>query len=348
MIFDRESWERICKGFFVQDCTIGFEHGRLGFQLVEESNADHLEEWRTRFLAVKLDEPMEFRFFSQTGNNLSFAQMATSWAPSQTEFLLVDTFRNVLSYKPKTYKSEEPVIPFDGRGYGYADAGKVGSAIIRLARVGTTVYAIGAPLRIFQRMPNQKWFEHKGIPMPAGLKSKDDDIVAAALRGSNLYDLAGFSESDMYAVGDDGIVWHFNGKIWKQLAFPSNLRLQTVVCAGDGNVYITDIRGSLWKGRNESWKKIVTADMSIPFADSAWFAGRLWCAHDYGMWVVEGKEFVAAHMAISNPIPSNVALHAHRIDVSPDGTKMLVCGGHGAAMYDGKKWEILFSGFDFE
>ncbi len=120
---------------------------------------------------------MDKRFYALEGDSLSFSTISSAWEPNQTEFLLVDTGRRLWTYKPKTYNGIEPPIPFDGKGYGYADAGQVGCAIARVTRVEGTVFAVGAPLRIFQRMPNQQWHEHKGIPMPAGLLSKDDEVI---------------------------------------------------------------------------------------------------------------------------------------------------------------------------
>ncbi|WP_338848502.1 hypothetical protein V8J88_06345 [Massilia sp. W12] len=349
MFYNKYMWEQIFKGYMVRDCTLGFEHGRIGFYLVPDDDREHLDYgWYTRFVAVKLSNPIEKRFYVRGGDNLDLARLSAAWEPNQTEFLLVDVGRSLWSYKPNAYKGSEPEIPFDGKGYGYAAAGEVGCSISRVTRVEGTVFAVGGPTRIFQRMPNQQWYEHKGIPLPAGLSSKDDDVITETLGNSNFFDLAGFSLKDMYVVGDAGQIWHFNGNIWKSLAFPSNLTLQTVTCGGDGQVYITDIRGSLWQGRGERWKLLHKGNTSIPYADSAWFKNRFWCANDYGMMVLEDGKLVAAHQAKQDPIPTEIALHAHRIDVSPDGKQMLVCGGSGAALHNGERWELLFSGYEFE
>lgn len=349
MIFDQQSWDMIMKGFFVRDCTLGYEDGRLGFLLVEEAfDAQELEEGvRTRFISVRPWEPVATRFFSMSGRNLSFATVTCAWKPSQTEFVVVDSGRNVWSYKPKTYKGDESRIPFDGRGYGYGETDEIGCAIIKMVRVGTTIYALGTVFRIFERLENQKWMEVKDIPIPDAFKSKDPDKIIPAISDSDFWDMAAFSPSDMYAVGGAGTVWHRQGSQWRQRAFPTNLRLHTVVCAGDGNVYITDIRGSVWQGREDRWKLIVKADMNLPFVDSAWFDGRLWCANDYGAWVLENGKLVSAHAAKHKPMPVSAAIHAHRLDVSPDGRKMLVAGGHGASLYDGETWELLFDGSSF-
>lgn len=348
MIITKELWEEFFAGYMIRDCTYGFADGRMGFYLVEETDSHHLNDgWKTRFVAVNMEQRVEKRFFSMETDELSFSRISCAWAPNQTEFIMVDSSRSVVSYKPKVYDDGESRIPFDGRGYGYEDVGEIGCSIYNLVRVNKTVFAVGAPLRIFERKPDQQWFEQKGIPIPEQLKSKDEDKITAALDTCMLIDLAGFSETDMYAVGGGGAVWHFNGNKWRNLEFPTNNRLYTVACGGDGVVYITDIRGSLYKGHGSKWELVVRMDQSLPFANSAWFDGRLWCANDYGMYVLEGKELVAAHKARKDPIPTQVALYCHRIDVSPDGTKMLACGGNGAALCDGSNWEILFSDLDF-
>ncbi|UOD33629.1 hypothetical protein INH39_30585 [Massilia violaceinigra] len=151
----------------------------------------------------------------------------------------------------------------------------------------------------------------------------------------------------MYAVGGGGSVWHYNGSEWVRLPFPTDRRLHTVTCAADGYVYITDIQGSLWKGRNSKWQQILRRGQSLPFVDSAWFNGTLWCANDYGMYVLEGSELIACHQSKIHRVPDAVALVSHRIDVSPDGKRMLVCGIHGAAMHDGTQWDMLFTAEDF-
>ncbi|EDW5023021.1 hypothetical protein QNC52_004520 [Salmonella enterica] len=152
----------------------------------------------------------------------------------------------------------------------------------------------------------------------------------------------------MYAVGGMGTVYHFDGKKWQQIAFPTNKLLYTVCCGGDGFVYIADFDGAIWKGRDEKWTKIINGAMSMPFLDMGWFDGRLWCASDYGIWVLEDEKLVLAMYAKHKPIPPEVAVLSKRIDVAPDGTVMVVCGYRGAAIYDGNEWNVLFDSMEFE
>ncbi|NHZ40887.1 hypothetical protein [Massilia aquatica] len=75
--------------------------------------------------------------------------------------------------------------------------------------------------------------------------------------------MGAFSAADMYAVGSDGDVWHFEGTAWHSCPFPTDASLETVCCAGDGLVYITEINGSVWAGRSDGWTRIATARLDI-------------------------------------------------------------------------------------
>jgi hypothetical protein len=43
-----------------------------------------------------------------------------------------------------------------------------------------------------------------------------------------------------------------------------------------------------------------------------------------------------------------VQLVSGAIDISPDGKLMLTAGPDGAALFDGQRWEVLFSRHDLE
>lgn len=341
-------WKATFEGFLIRDCTLGCDENRMGFLLIQDLGDTHRENgWQTRFVSVKLDEPMETRFFYMTGNDLTTASLTSAWLPNQAEFVVADLAMKVWSCRPPVFAGGEAPISFDGIGYGYKSIGAVGGVAYKVVRVDDTIYAVGAHFRIFKRLPTQQWKEQKEIPLLPGLSSKEHDKITQAISEGDCYDLSGFSKNDMYAVGGGGTVWHFNGMTWENLPFPTNHRLHTVTCGGDGFVYITDISGSLWKGRNSTWQRISLRSQSLPFADAAWYMGTLWCANDYGMFVLEGSELVAIHQSRKHLAPADIAMVGHRIDVAPDGRKMLVCGAHGAAIHDGTCWKMLFSDDDF-
>lgn len=348
MIIDKACWNQFLNGYVIKDCTIGFEDGRLGFLLFEELDEDaQLEDgFKIRVLSVKLANEMDKRFFSMSANGLGVGSRLTSaWHPRNEEFVAVGIGREAYSYKPKMYKGREQDIPFVARKLSPQAYHEFDAVITKTVRVGETVFAVGGPLRIFERTDDQLWKEHADIEIPAELGSSDRETMMDAVSDSRFQDLAGLSTDDMYAVGGGGTVWRRKGGAWRQVEFPGNLALHTVTVAPDGVAYITDMRGSVWKGHDDQWERVVQADLMLPYQDSAWFKGRLYCANDsYGCFVLEDGQMVAAHRAKRDPMPAETAVHAHRLDVSPDGSKLLVAGMYGATMFDGETWDLLFNG----
>ena len=137
------------------------------------------------------------------------------------------------------------------------------------------------------------------------------------------------------------------GKQWQQCPFPTNEDLETVCCAGDGNVYISDMKGCVWVGRETRWKKLADADIAWGYqpVDSAWFNGRLYLGSQEGVWTLDAKNHLVPLQDVEPGAPNPT--NSGRLDVSPDGKFLLTAGPHGACLHDGQKWTRLFSTFDF-
>lgn len=328
MIFDKAQWVKFGKGFSVQDCAYGFD-GRYCFVLVQ--NAEGLDPGpRTRFLFIRPERPMEKRFYFKEVGHFDMTSIAFSTHPA-AEFVAVDMDGNVYSYDEER----------DGEEVRFPDIwpnGDLRSVPSKVVRLNNVCHVVTTDRRIFRRVGVDRWIEvtakKDGIPFP---KERLNKKVSAIDLG--FQDIAAFNDNDIYAVGGAGDIWHFNGKKWQQIHFPSNELLYTVCCGGDGNVYVTGNRGSLWVGREDRWKKMADGALSLQFKDSVWFAGRLYCGNDYGLWVLKDGKL----KSLQEEVDSVVATSCGRLDVSPDGTLLLTAGPHGATLYDGKKWEVLFN-----
>ncbi|MBC7617894.1 MAG: hypothetical protein H7293_02690 [Candidatus Saccharibacteria bacterium] len=150
-------------------------------------------------------------------------------------------------------------------------------------------------------------------------------------------DIDGFSESDIYCAGGKGFVFHFNGKDWRALAFPSNTDLQSICCAGDGNVYISGMHGVVFKGRGEKWKNIHKAQpagMVLGFKDMVWYEDRVWCTSDYGLWTIHNDKLTQAD------VPDFVRACSGNLSVA-DGV-LLLAGYGGAAFRENGQWYPIY------
>lgn len=273
---------------------------------------------------------MDNRFYRIQFSHFDFARIAYG-ERENTEFVAVDLGGLVYGYNPP-HSIEEAQHPID------IPNSDLTAVVTQIVQIEGEIYSVGGPRRMHKRLGIDTWQDiTESLPIPPAYANGDVNMGDFIWKSA-----AGFSEHDIYAVGGAGDVWHFDGKVWKQCSFPSNERLQNVCCAGDGNVYIGSNMGSLYVGKGNSWKKLSDGNFSVHWKDIAWFAGKLWCGSDYGLWELNGKELIRAN------VPADIQLVSGAIDISPDNKHMLTAGPDGAALFDGKKWEVLFSRHDLE
>jgi hypothetical protein len=91
----------------------------------------------------------------------------------------------------------------------------------------------------------------------------------------NIQAIHGFDASDIYAVGRDGDLWHFNGKGWEMRELPTNINLTAVKCAEDGKVYIAGHNGIFIRGRGDVWTMINHEETNDDIWDIEWFEGQV-------------------------------------------------------------------------
>lgn len=202
----------------------------------------------------------------------------------------------------------------------FIDPGKV-PMTWRVKTIDGYAYSIGGQRKIYKRVDIGKWVRMADLP-------RSERIEAVGFR-----DLDAFSENDMYAVGGHGDVWHFNGKAWKQMGFPSNRQLATVTCAGDGKVYISGEGGSLWAGRLSTWEPLYEGASSVLWNDVLWFDGRLWLASDYQLRTWDGRALAeVAHQGDGVPIYGHMDAR--------DGL-LAVASPWSVMTFDGKAWRTI-------
>ena len=192
----------------------------------------------------------------------------------------------------------------------------------RLKCIGGYTYSVGLFRKIYKRIDMGKWVKlDKGLP---------EDNVST---NYGFKDIDAFSDTDFYAVGGCGDVWHYDGDTWTQCAFPSNQQLSTVTCAPDGNVYIGGEGCSLWVGRGHSWQQVAKGGSTILWNETVWFQDKLWLSSDYQLQIWNGK-------VLERPMDGDkkVVLSGH-IDAR-DGV-LIVAGRYKVDMFDGQQWHSI-------
>lgn len=220
----------------------------------------------------------------------------------------------------------------DTRIQSTARGGVNRGAIKRLKTIDGWLYFCGTSRTVAKRLDENSW-----ISLVDTLPDLETGDIIRDITEAGFSDIDGFSESDLYAAGGHGDVWHFNGQQWHAIAFPSNQTLESLCCGGDGNVYISGYGAETYMGRDNKWKKIYSGGISTGFRDMVWFGDRVWCTNDYGVWTIYKGKVKRADL------PANIEACTGHLYVN-DGV-MLLAGLSGAAFCEDGEWTLLFNSF---
>ncbi len=267
-----------------------------------------------RVLGIRLQGPDDRKWGHAHLTGLDTSRCAMAFAPEE-KLVVVDSLS-------KAWSQTSGTNGFEARIPAQYEGGILRGGIKRLKSFGSELIAGNTARQIFKRKGAGQW-ELIGPPMP---DTENNDI--------SFDDFDQFNPDDMYAVGNPGDVWHFNGTDWRRCSFPSNWGLSAVCCAPDGNVYIA-ASTVIYRGLGNKWQRLRTKDqITLPIKDLAWYEGQLWATNDYGFWALQGDHLVPAD------VPSGVKVCSGNLAVR-DGV-MLLAGYGGAAFKRDGQWTEIF------
>ena len=142
----------------------------------------------------------------------------------------------------------------------------------------------------------------------------------------------GFSEDEIYAVGWNGEIWHYNGSKWYNQSGLTNLILTSVCCASDGIVYIAGQQGILLKGRFDAWEIIELDDeVKIDFWDLCSFKNKLFISSILQLFTLSDGQLLDVEF-------DGIDVHSFYGLTKAEGV-MWSIGAEDVLSYDGKKWK---------
>jgi hypothetical protein len=191
--------------------------------------------------------------------------------------------------------------------------------LMDLRKIGRCWYAVGGHHQV-HKMVSGSWI------------SIDDDIRidGSAGVGALLQSVDGTSESDVYAVGFDGIILRHDGKSWYQIASPTNLGFQRVLCVAPDEVYICGNARGLYRGDRTYWYELTDLDESETFWDMAYFQETLYVCSKKKLYKLVNDELVEVKIAVKGP------LGFYRMSCNEG--QLWTCGNECLLKFDGSKW----------
>lgn len=324
MIVDRVRWMEHFDGHVVDGVAVADD--RRYFFLLLPDEDEETDDGATRVVFADAARALDAKRFVRGA--VSFKTAGVVFDPASGSFLTLGLGGDVFAYDGQR-ATNESALPVGLK------ASDLRAVVHGLGRVGKTLYAAGWPHRVWRRRGANAWdVMDAGFP-PDRLRETDD--IVEALHEKRLRAIAGLADDELYAVGDGGEIWQWDGRTWRRRGSPVQSAL-VAACAAVDRVYLADETGVLWVGRGDEWAR-ATDRPPYPVADMAWFDGRLWCGMTNGaLQQLQGRRLV------TGGAPAAVSPGIHHIDVAPDGSCLVAAGRWGAARYDGSRWQVLVGG----
>lgn len=236
--------------------------------------------------------------------------------------------------------------------------------------IDAQAYAVGAWRTIFRRDGIDNW------TCLHGNDAKEVELLQKNGQATGFNDIGGFSKNDIYACGEAGDLWHYNGEKWGAIDAPTNKNMISICCTPTGIVYIACDDGTLIEGRDNSWN--ILKEKTPEILDIIWYQKQLYIACGmYGLYQYDGARIAstkgvsslgksigeenalsegAEHALEANGMSEEdiglvTALSSVEINsdilMSPrtlatDGEILLLSDNNRVVAFNGSEWKILF------
>jgi hypothetical protein len=186
--------------------------------------------------------------------------------------------------------------------------------------IGGHLYAAGMNRQVYRREGPQRWVHcDRGVVQPLG-----------NLTVSGFSAIDGLTESDIYAAGFNGEIWHYDGKSWQQFDSPTNVLLHRIRVVGADLAFASGQLGVLLQGSRQGWRPIEHDVTTEDLWGMEWFDGHLYVAGDEAIYRVEGDQLKVVDTGLGTSFTYR-HLHANAGAMWSFGPKHI-------AKTDGKMW----------
>ncbi len=209
--------------------------------------------------------------------------------------------------------------------YGYVKA---------IREIDGSLYVCGSGGQVYKRIENSWHHIADTLKVPATAPQSDAATIDKDFGKHEFSDLDGYSADDIYVVGSDGDVFHFDGRSWDRCETPTDEILTAVSCGVDGEVWVCGFNGTLLRGNfANGFRECSRYDDNMIFSSVAMFNESAYMASSEGLFFFNNETQKIAKVTTNlrpEIVDSNVVFSA-------DGVLWSV-GYKDIAYFDGKTW----------
>jgi hypothetical protein len=179
-----------------------------------------------------------------------------------------------LGYNGKVFKVH---LPERGRGPRTTELIPVTEElghVLRIRNIAGVIFVCGMSGQVYRRR-GSTW-----SPIDEGIRG---------IEGLDFEDIGGTGDNDLYAVASSGDAYHFDGRRWEKLDFPSNRPLSGVRCIHSDEVYVCGNDGNLFRGKLNQWEFIGDPGIDDNFWAVEKFGNTVFVAYDDGLFAHDGS-----------------------------------------------------------
>jgi len=179
-----------------------------------------------------------------------------------------------------THWTENENALYDIHGTGPDDIWAAGREIILHwdGEAWTTVSALPSKVNaLWAVAPRAFWAAGE-----MGLLYHDDTNFSSTMTSTVFNDIVGLPSGELWAVGDGGAVARYDGDAWDTVEPPrADIDYTMVGALADGQVFVADAEGMLWRHLDEAWIAMPVA-LQGTIRSASRSGERLWVAGDRG------------------------------------------------------------------
>ena len=210
--------------------------------------------------------------------------------------------------------------------------------------IDNEAYMFGKFRKLYKRIGIQVWkdisYEDEHPQLHADLEQYKKQKVHLRDVGIGFHAIDGFNKNDIYACGDGGDCWHYNGKVWRRLDLPVSTDLTSILCANDGYVYIGLTHGDIIKGRYKKESNIENWEILKGEGGAtntlAWFQDKVYIGSDLGIYTINSQSNIEQYQFSEKGWHQYSFKHVASCDEA-----LLSYGTDQALIFDGKDWEEI-------
>lgn len=291
------------------------------------------ETLHTRMSVLDLTQPAQWACHDYEDNIVSVHayRMGQKDLPDGSRYAALGQHGTV-HFNERNEPTFKEVIP----GAGMKD-GTFGGLMTHLRLIDGRLWACGQHGQVYRRWGRDDWRRaDEGIRVvlnPAEHAQDAGSLLDTMSRAPMLGCIDGSSSDDVYVVGMNGYMAHFDGEAWTRVELPVDEHLEWVRCYGPDEVWVCGFNGTVLRGSaREGFKRVSGVDDHQTFVCLTRFNESVYLCAEEGLFVWDGKSIGPVKTGLKPELQN-----AWRVDQV--GGILWSVGVTDIARFDGSAWE---------